>query len=93
MSQRWCAVIVLAIVFGAIPGCMTKDLQTIKQRSTLIEMVRCLVNSRAEGLIVLDESDRPVGIVSASDVLVTAVERVRDLARTGKNRATARKSK
>ena len=79
--------------FGAIPGYMTKDLQTIKQRSTLFEMVLRLVNSRAEGLIVLDESDRPAGVVSASDVLIAVVERMRDLAKTGTNRATARKPK
>ena len=79
--------------FGAIPGYMTKNLQTIKQRSTLVEMVLRLVNSRADGLIVLDESDRAAGVVSASDVLIAVVERMRDLAKVGTNRATARKPK
>jgi CBS-domain-containing membrane protein len=73
--------------FGSSSGYMAKEVQTIKQQSTLFEIVLRLVNTRAEGLIVLDESDRPTGIVSATDVLVAVVQRMRELCKIEKNQA------
>ena len=79
--------------FGATPRYMTTDFVSISSRSNLFEMVRHIVDTRADGLIVLDEFDRPAGIVSATDILIAVVERMRERAKTGKERTTARKPK
>jgi CBS domain-containing protein len=79
--------------FGAPPRSMTTDFVSISSRSNLSEMVRQIVDSRADGLIVLDKSDRPAGIVSATDILIAIVERMRELAKTRKERIAARKPK
>ena len=59
--------------FGATPRYMTTYFGTIGRRSSLSEMVRHLVDTRADELIVLDDFDRPAGIVSATDVLIAIV--------------------
>jgi CBS domain-containing protein len=79
--------------FGPTPRYMTTDFVRISSRSKLLEMVLHIVDTRAEGLIVLDGFDRPAGIVSAKDILIAVVERMRELAKTGKERVTARKPK
>jgi CBS-domain-containing membrane protein len=55
---------------------MTTYFGTIGRRSSLHEMVRHLVDTRADELIVLDEFDRPAGIVSATDVLIAIVNQM-----------------
>ena len=79
--------------FGATPRYMMADFVGVGSRSTLVEMVLALVNSRADGLIVLDEFDRPVGIVTAIDILAAVVDSMRELTDAAKERRVARRPK
>ena len=56
-------------------------------------MVRHIADTRADELIVLDEWDRPAGIVSARDILIAVVERMRELGKAGNERTTGPKPK
>jgi len=55
--------------FGTVPRYMTTDIVTVRLQTPLPELVRQIVEAHASCLIVVDELDRPVGIVSAPDVL------------------------
>jgi predicted transcriptional regulator len=55
--------------FGTVPSYMTTDVITARRQTPFPELVRQIVDAHAGCIIVLDESDRPVGIVSAPDVL------------------------
>lgn len=55
--------------FGTVPRYMSTDVITVRPKTLLAELERQIINARAERLVVLDESDRPIGIVSATDVL------------------------
>jgi CBS domain-containing protein len=55
--------------FGAVPRYMTSDVISVRPQATLRELARRLIDARAAHLVVLDEIDRPVGIVPAADVL------------------------
>jgi CBS domain-containing protein len=54
---------------GTVPPYMTTDAVTVRQQTLLRQLVRQMIDSRADSVVVLDESDRPIGIVSATDVL------------------------
>ncbi len=80
--------------FRAAPRYMTTNFASITSRSDLIEMVRRMVDTRTCDLVVLDEFGRPAGIVSATDILVTVVERMREFDEAEKEQtAAARKPK
>jgi hypothetical protein len=55
--------------FGAVPRYLMTDVVTIRPQLPVSELVRHIINTRADYLIVLDEFDRPIGMVSAKDVL------------------------
>jgi CBS domain-containing protein len=55
--------------FGTPPRYLTTDVVTVRCHSPLPELVRRIVDAHADRLFVLDELDRPVGTVSAADVL------------------------
>ena len=59
---------------GTVPRYMTTDVATVRLQTPLPELVRQLGDAHADRLIVLDEFDRPIGIVSAPDVLNAAVD-------------------
>jgi hypothetical protein len=73
--------------FRATPRYMTTHFGTIAPRSSLCEMVQHVVETRADDLFVLDKSDRPAGIVSATDTLIAKVDELpeRDETRTKQN--------
>lgn len=54
---------------GTAPQYMTTQVVTVKAQAPLSEVARQLIDARADRLIVLDELDRPVGLISATDVL------------------------
>lgn len=55
--------------FGTLPGYMTTAVVTARPETPVLELVPKISDARADRHVVLDESDRPVGIVSAKDVL------------------------
>jgi CBS domain-containing protein len=55
--------------FGAVPGYMTTDAVTVSPQTPLLDLVRQIVDATADRLVVLDSAGRPIGIVSAPDVL------------------------
>ncbi len=55
--------------FGTIPRYLTTDVARVRPETPLPELVRQILDTRAEHLFVLDDGERPVGIVSATDVL------------------------
>jgi CBS domain-containing protein len=55
--------------FGRVPGYMTTDIVTVRPHTPLLELARQGADAHADCLIVVDEHDRPIGIVSAPDVL------------------------
>jgi CBS-domain-containing membrane protein len=79
--------------FGVTPCYMATDFARITPRTKLTEMVRHLVDTRAEGLIVLDEFHRPAGIVSATDILIAIVNHMCELAKSRNEQTGVRKSK
>jgi CBS-domain-containing membrane protein len=79
--------------FGAAPRYMTTNFANVRLGSNLIEMVRRIVDTRVSDLVVLDEFDRPVGIVSATDILITIAERFREFDGAEKEQSPARQPK
>jgi CBS-domain-containing membrane protein len=55
--------------FGTLPCYVTTDVVTVKPQTPLLELVRQVGDAHADRVVVLDELDRPIGIVSAPDVL------------------------
>jgi predicted transcriptional regulator len=55
--------------FGTVPSYMTADVVTVQSHAHLFELARLVIDARADRLVVLDDNDRPIGIVSAADVL------------------------
>jgi CBS domain-containing protein len=55
--------------FGAASCFITTDATTVRPEVPLSDLVRHLVAARADPLVVLDELDRPIGLVSAKDVV------------------------
>lgn len=55
--------------FGAMSCYMTPEIVTVRPEAPLPELVRRILETRADRLFVLDECHRPVGVVSAIDVL------------------------
>jgi CBS-domain-containing membrane protein len=55
--------------FGTVPSHMTSAVVTARPETPVLELALKITDDRADRLVVLDESDRPVGIVSATDVL------------------------
>jgi CBS-domain-containing membrane protein len=55
--------------FGALSCYVTTDAITVRPAVLLLELVRQLVDARADRLAVLDEFDRPIGMVSATEAL------------------------
>jgi predicted transcriptional regulator len=72
---------------------LTTNFVSIKPQSQLTEMVGHIVDNRVDELIVLDEFDRPAGIVSATEIVIAVENRIRELAKAGEGPTTARKSK
>lgn len=55
---------------------MTNAIQTISPQATVLQAARCMCLEQVHRLIVIDEGDRPVGIVSTLDVLAALVAAV-----------------
>jgi CBS domain-containing protein len=55
--------------YGTVTRYMTTEVVTARPQSPLLELGPQIVDVRADRVVVLDESARPVGIVSAVDVL------------------------
>jgi CBS domain-containing protein len=55
--------------FGVVPRYITTDVVTVRPQAPLPELVRKITDGRVDHLVVVDESGRPVGIVSAKGVL------------------------
>jgi CBS-domain-containing membrane protein len=53
---------------------MTTDVVTVRPQAPLIELVMQIVNAQTDSLVVLDELDRPIGVVSAREVLKAVVQ-------------------
>ena len=60
--------------FGLMHHYMTTDVVTVHPQTPLPELERKLIDARVDHVVVLDEFDRPVGIVSATEVLQRAVQ-------------------
>jgi CBS domain-containing protein len=54
---------------ATVPPYMTNDDVTVRPQTPLLQLVQRMINARADRVVVLDQSDRPIGIVSATDVL------------------------
>jgi CBS domain-containing protein len=57
------------------------------------EAMQRMLDARAERLIILDELGRPVGVVSASDMLVASAEHMHELAEPRSQRTVALRPK
>jgi CBS domain-containing protein len=79
--------------FGAASRYITTDFVGIRPQSSLAEMVQHIVDSRVDELIVLDEFDRPAGIVLATDIVIATADRFLELAEVEKGPITAGKPK
>jgi len=55
--------------FGTVPCYMTTDLVTVRPETPLPELVRQIIDAQADRVFVLDAGERPIGMVSAKDVL------------------------
>jgi CBS-domain-containing membrane protein len=55
-------------LFGTVPSFMTTDVVTARFQTPLLDLVRKNLNARAGCIIVLDELNRPIGVVSAADI-------------------------
>jgi CBS domain-containing protein len=55
--------------FGTMPPYMTTDVVTVRPQTPLPELMRRMIDSRLDRLVVVDEHQRPRGIVSATDIL------------------------
>jgi CBS domain-containing protein len=55
--------------FGTVPGYMTTDPVTVRPQTPLSDLMRMMTSSRTDLLVVVDEQHRPVGTVSATDIL------------------------
>lgn len=55
--------------FGVLKGYVTTDIIPVRPQLPLPELVRQIIDTRADRLVIVDESDRPVGFVSAAAVL------------------------
>lgn len=55
--------------FGVMSAYMTTNIATVEPEAPLPELVRQMIDTPADRLIVVDESGCPIGIVSAVDVL------------------------
>jgi hypothetical protein len=60
--------------FGMLPQFMTSEVVTVRPQAPLIELVMQIVNAQTDRLVVLDELDRPIGVVSAREVLKAVVQ-------------------
>lgn len=55
--------------FGALTRYLTTEVVTVRPDAPLVEAGPRIIDARADRVVVLDESARPIGIVSALDVL------------------------
>ena len=55
--------------FGTVPGFITTEVLAVKPQLPLLEMVRKIIDTRSDRLIVLDEHNRPLGTVTAVGAL------------------------
>jgi CBS-domain-containing membrane protein len=60
--------------FGMLPQYMTSEVVTVRPQAPLMELVMEIVNAQTDRLVVLDEQDRPIGVVSAREVLKAVVQ-------------------
>jgi CBS domain-containing protein len=61
--------------FGWVPNYMTTSVVTVRRQAPLAALVRLILENHADRLVVVDESDRPVGVVWAADVLNAVTDR------------------
>lgn len=69
--------------FGAAPRYVTTTFVSIRPQTPLTEMVRHIADNQVDALLVLDESDRPAGIVSATDIAIAVADQIPALATIG----------
>jgi CBS domain-containing protein len=62
--------------YGATPRYVTTGGLTVRPQTPLLQLIRQIVDARDDGLVVLDEFGRPVGIVSVRDVLNAAADSI-----------------
>lgn len=55
--------------YGEVSGHMQQAVQTVKSTETIRKAVEIITMEEVHRLIVLDETDRPVGVLSTSDIL------------------------
>jgi CBS domain-containing protein len=55
--------------FGTVPRYMTTDGVTVRPQTPLPDLIRKMINARIDCLVVTEEQERPVGTVSATDIL------------------------
>lgn len=55
--------------FGTVPSYKKTDVVTIGHQAPLHEVEQRMVDTRVDRIVVIDELDRPIGIVSATDIL------------------------
>jgi CBS-domain-containing membrane protein len=55
--------------YGTVTCYMATEVVTARPQAPLLELGRQIIDARADRVVVLDESGRPVGIVSAVGVL------------------------
>ena len=60
--------------YGEVSGHMQSAVQTVKPTESLRHAIEILTAAEVHRLIVLDETDRPVGVLSASDVLKSILQ-------------------
>jgi CBS domain-containing protein len=53
----------------AVTACMTRDVVTVRTSTPIGRLARLMLDAHIHRVIVVDENDRPVGIVSSTDVL------------------------
>jgi CBS domain-containing protein len=58
-----------AAPYGQVTRYVTTEVVTVRPDAPLLGLAPQIIDARANGVVVLDESARPVGIVSATDVL------------------------
>lgn len=60
--------------YGEVSGHMQKAVQTVQPNASLRRAIEIMTMEEVHRLIVLDETDRPVGVLSSSDVLKAILE-------------------
>jgi predicted transcriptional regulator len=62
----------------AVPPYMKTEIVTVRPHTSLPQLVRQIIDTGTDRVIVLDESDRPIGVVSATEVLSAVAKELTD---------------